>query len=247
MCHASGGESAAQVTRHTAAVVDGERGDHGVFVGRKAQLPEALHDVSLHSVRSPSPCRRRRPRIVEVPLSQSRPLYGQEERQADEDRAPDVGRLEPQFARRRPSPQAAHKRRNGGYQKHERQALKRVADLAKDTGNPQKKRPRQRSLSPFVVITFDHARFFVSRGVGPSRCVVVLRGESVRGASPPRVKWTIALRLISAHLRPEESGGKPKVTHLCGQRPVVAAHDAVALRQRRLTVTRRHSFGFIIH
>lgn len=188
MGHAGGRESASQVGRHAAAVVDGECGDHGVFVGRKAELPEALHDTPLHSVRSPLPCRRRRPRIVEVPLSQSRPLYGQEERQADEDRAPDVGRLESQFARRRPSPQTAHKRRNGGYQKHERQALKRVADLAKDTGNPQKKRPRQRSLSPFVVITFDHARLFVSRGVGPSRCVVVLRGESVRGASPPSGK-----------------------------------------------------------
>ena len=184
MCHASGGESAAQVTRHATAVVDGDRGDHGVFVRRKAQLPEALHDVSLHSVRSPSPCRRRRPRIVEVPLSQRGPLYGQEERQANEDRAPDVGRLESQFARCRPSPQAAHKRRNGGYQKHERQALKRVADLAKDTGNPQKKRPRQRSLIPFVVITFDHARFFVSRGIGPSRCVVFLRGECPRRLSP---------------------------------------------------------------
>ena len=104
MCHASGGESAAQVTRHAAAVVDSERSDHGVFVRRKAQLPEAFHDASLHSVRRPSPCRRRRPRIVEVPLSQRGPLYGQKERQADEDRAPDVGRLEPQFARRRPSP-----------------------------------------------------------------------------------------------------------------------------------------------
>ena len=58
---------------------------------------------------------------------------------------------------------------------------------------------------------------------------------------------SLALRLISAHLRPEESGGKPKVTHLRGQRSVVATHDAVALREGRLTVARRHSFGFIIH
>ena len=114
MCHAGGRESASQVGRHAATVVDGERGDHGVFVRRKAQLPEAFHDVSLHSVRSPLPYRRLGPRIVEVPLSQRGPLYGQEERQADEDRAPDVGRLEPQFARCRPSPQAAHKSRNGG-------------------------------------------------------------------------------------------------------------------------------------
>lgn len=142
MRHASGGESAAQVTRHAATVVDGDRGQYSVLVGRKAQLPEAFHDVSLHSVRHPSPCRRRRPRIVEVPLSQRGPLYGQKEDHESQDRAPNVGRLEPQLARCRPSPPETHKRRNGRNQQNERQVLERVADLAKGSDNPQKKRPR---------------------------------------------------------------------------------------------------------
>ena len=72
------------------------------------------------------------------------------------------------------------------------------------------------------------------RGASARSVVLFSCGVSVRGASPPRVKWTIELRLISAHLRPEESGGKPKVTHLCGQRPVVATHDAVALRKGQI-------------
>lgn len=142
MCHASGGESAAQITRHAATVVDGDRGQYSMLVGRKAQLPEAFHDVSLHSVRRPSPCRRRRPRIVKVPLSQSRPLYGQKEDHESQDRTPNVGRLEPQLARCRPSPSETHKRRNGRNQQGERQVLERVADLAKGPNNPQKKRPR---------------------------------------------------------------------------------------------------------
>lgn len=148
-----------------------------MLVGRKAQLPEAFHDVPLHSVRRPSPCRRRRPRIVEVPLSQRGPLYGQKEDHESQDRTPNVGCLEPQLARCRPSPSETHKRRNGGNQQGERQVLERVADLAKGPNNPQKKRPRQRSLIPFVMIAFDHARFFFPRGVGPSRCVIVLRDE----------------------------------------------------------------------
>ena len=142
MCHASGRESAAQITRHAATVVDGDRGQYGVLVGRKAQLPEAFHDVPLHSVRRPSPCRRRRPRIVEVPLSQRGPLYGQKEDHESQDRAPNVGCLEPKLARCRPSPSVAHKRRNGRNQQDERQVLERVADLAKGSDNPQKKRPR---------------------------------------------------------------------------------------------------------
>lgn len=142
MCHASGRESAAQITRHAATVVDGDRGQYSVLVGRKAQLPEAFHDVPLHSVRHPSPCRRRRPRIVEVPLSQRGPLYGQKEDHESQDRAPNVGRLKPQLARCRPSPSETHKRRNGRNQQGERQVLERVADLAKGPNNPQKKRPR---------------------------------------------------------------------------------------------------------
>ena len=142
MCHASGRESAAQITRHAATVVDGDRGQYSVLVGRKAQLPEAFHDVPLHSVRRPSPCRRRRPRIVEVPLSQRGPLYGQKEDHESQDRAPNVGCLEPQLAWCRPSPSVAHKRRNGRNQQDERQVLERVADLAKGSDNPQKKRPR---------------------------------------------------------------------------------------------------------
>lgn len=151
-----------------------------MLVGRKAQLPEAFHDVPLHSVRRPSPCRRCRPRIVKVPLSQSRPLYGQKEDHESQDRAPNVGRLKPQLARCRPSPPETHKRRNGRNQQGERQVLERVADLAKGSDNPQKKRPRQRSLSPFVMIAFDHARFSFPRGVGPSCCVIVLRDECPR-------------------------------------------------------------------
>ena len=162
-----------------------------MLVGRKAQLPEAFHDVSLHSVRRPSPCRRCRPRIVEVPLSQRGPLYGQKEDHESQDRTPNVGCLEPQLARCRPSPQVAHKRRNGRNQKHERQALKRVADLAKGPDNPQKKRPRQRSLSPFVVIAFDHARFFFPRGVSPSRCVAVLRDECPRRFSDDLSRYAL--------------------------------------------------------
>ena len=132
----------AQITCHAATVVDGDRGQYSVLVGRKAQLPEAFHDVSLHSVRRSSPCRRRRPRIVEVPLSQRGPLYGQKEDHESQDRAPNVGCLEPQLSRCRPSPSVAHKRRNGRNQQGERQVLERVADLAKGSDNPQKKRPR---------------------------------------------------------------------------------------------------------
>lgn len=162
-----------------------------MLVGRKAQLPEAFHDVPLHSVRRPSPCRRRRPRIIEVPLSQRGPLYGQKEDHESQDRAPNVGCLEPQLARCRPSPSETHKRRNGRNQQGERQVLERVADLAKGSDNPQKKRPRQRSLSPFVVIAFDHARFFFPRGVSPPRCVIVLRDECPRPFSDDLSRYAL--------------------------------------------------------
>lgn len=53
------------------------------------------------------------------------------------------------------------------------------------------------------------------------------------------------LRFISAHLSPQEPGSKPKVTQLRGQYPVIAAHDAVALRQRRIHIQQRMTFPFI--
>lgn len=123
-----------------------------------------------------------------------------------------------------------------------------------EAGSRPRKGYRQstkKAASPEVAFSIrcDHVRscsIVCFAGRRPVALCCCLAGESVRGASPSRVK-TVALRLISAHLRPQEAGSKPKVTQLRGQRPVVAAHNAVALRQRRLTVARRHPLGFIIH
>ena len=65
-----------------------------------------------------------------------------------------------------------------------------------EAGSRPRKGYRQstkKAASPEVAysIRCDHVRscsILCFAGLGPSRCVVVLRGESVRGASPPRVK-----------------------------------------------------------
>ena len=53
------------------------------------------------------------------------------------------------------------------------------------------------------------------------------------------------LRFISAHLRPQEPSSKPKVPQLRGQCPVIAAHNAVTFRQRRIHIQQRMTFPFI--
>lgn len=81
--HPNGGESLSQLACHGAPLIDRERGQHGVLIGRKAQLPKPFHHAPLHLPRRLLPLRRlRAPRIIKPPLSQSRRLYGQENGEA---------------------------------------------------------------------------------------------------------------------------------------------------------------------